>query len=59
MADIVNLRTVRKARARAAATAQADSNRAASGRTRAEKHATEREAKMLNDKLDGSKLVKD
>lgn len=37
MADIVNLRAARKAQARASAATQADINRAAFGRTKAEK----------------------
>lgn len=37
MAEIVNLRSARKAKARKAARAEADANAARSGRTRAEK----------------------
>jgi hypothetical protein len=37
MAEIINLRSVKKARQRAEATAQADANAAKFGRTKAEK----------------------
>ena len=43
MAEIVNLRTARKQKARASSAAAADANRAAFGRTRAERQATQAE----------------
>ncbi len=53
MAEIINLRMARKARARREATARADANRAAFGRTKAEKDAGEdaraRVARVLDD----------
>ncbi|TPG19990.1 DUF4169 family protein [Sphingomonas koreensis] len=55
MADIVNLRTVRKANARAAKEAQANANRAAFGRTKAEKSAATIEAQRTASLLDGAK----
>ena len=59
MADIVNLRATRKAKARTAAAVQADANRAAFGRTKAEKQKTNLEARRLRVGLDGAKLDKD
>lgn len=55
MADIVNLRTVRKARARVAAAATADANRALHGRTKAQKAADARDADRLARTLDGAR----
>jgi hypothetical protein len=53
VAEIINLRTARKARDRARAAAKADANRAKFGRTRAEKQndgaETARRAKLLDD----------
>lgn len=52
MAEIINLRTPRKARARADAAVQADANRAKFGRSKAEKQGeaaeTARRAKLLD-----------
>ncbi|MGH6613804.1 DUF4169 family protein [Sphingomonas sp.] len=59
MADIVNLRAARKAKARATAASQADINRAAFGRTKAEKQRTDLEANRLQVGLDGAKLDRD
>ncbi|WP_082543303.1 DUF4169 family protein [Sphingomonas sp. Leaf339] len=56
MAEIINLRTVRKARAREAASAAADANRIAHGRTKAEKQAARIEAERARRLLDGAKL---
>lgn len=55
MAEIINLRTARKARARADAAAKADANRAAFGRTKEEKRAAKAEAARLAALLDGAK----
>lgn len=55
MAEIINLRTARKARARADAAAKADANRAAFGRTKEEKRAAKAEADRLAALLDGAK----
>lgn len=59
MAEIINLRTARKAKARADAAAHADRNRAAFGRTKADKHAATREKDALARALDGVKLSED
>jgi hypothetical protein len=59
MADIVNLRAARKAKARATTAARADVNRAAFGRTKAEKQKTGLEANRLQVGLDGAKLERD
>ncbi len=56
--DIINLRTARKAKARAAAEAAASANRAAFGRTKAEKSATATEAVRTDRALDGAKREK-
>ncbi|RZJ41121.1 MAG: DUF4169 family protein [Brevundimonas sp.] len=56
MAETVNLNAIRKARAKAADKAQAQANRAAHGRTRAQKDAAEKERQRLSRLLDGSKL---
>lgn len=50
MAEIVNLRTARKAKARAAKATQAAANRALHGRTKAERAADAAE-RARNDKL--------
>jgi hypothetical protein len=55
MAEIINLRMARKARARAVDKAQADANRAAHGRTRGERKATEAEITRLHRTVDGAK----
>lgn len=55
MAEIVNLNRVRKARAKADDRALAAANRAAHGRTRAEKQAARREQEALDRTLDGAR----
>ena len=55
MTDIVNLRRVRKAKARDEAAAKADANRIAHGRTKAEKKQTKAEREAALRKLDGHK----
>ncbi|CDO36275.1 DUF4169 family protein [Novosphingobium sp. KN65.2] len=59
MAEIINLRLARKARDRAADKAQAHSNRALHGRTKAERKATEAEAARFDRTLDGAKRERD
>ncbi|QNA85176.1 DUF4169 family protein [Sphingomonas sp. So64.6b] len=59
MAEIINLRTARKAKARADAAAHADRNRAVFGRTKADKVAAAREQDVLARSLDGAKLSED
>lgn len=55
MADIVNLRAVRKTRERDAKRAQGDTNAAAFGRTKAERHRQKAEADKARRDLDGHK----
>ena len=55
MAEIINLRRVRKAKARATAEVTAAANRAAFGRTNAEKQATKADADRRTRVLDGAK----
>jgi hypothetical protein len=55
MADIINLRQARKARARTDAEAKASVNRARFGRTAQEKQASEAEARRADRLLDGVK----
>ena len=55
MADVVNLNRARKARARSAAEAQAAANRAAFGRSGAEKLAERTEAARQARLLDGAR----
>lgn len=59
MAEIVNLRLVRKAKKRAADTAQAETNRALYGATKAERRITRDEAERLTRNLDGAKRTTD
>ena len=54
MAQVINLRRARKARARANASATADANRAAFGRSKADKQAQAAEAARLSRTLDGA-----
>ena len=54
MAQVINLRRARKARARADAAATADANRAAFGRSKADKQAQAAEAARLSRILDGA-----
>ncbi|MEO8375357.1 MAG: DUF4169 family protein [Sphingomonas bacterium] len=55
MADIINLRQARKARARTDAEARAAANRVRFGRTAQEKQASEAEARRADKLLDGAK----
>ncbi len=55
MADVINLRLVRKAAARDKAAQQAALNRAQHGRKAAERHQERAEAKRAARKLDGHK----
>ncbi|RJF93775.1 DUF4169 family protein [Sphingomonas cavernae] len=55
MAEIVNLRQARKAKARADATQQAEANRAKFGRTAAQKAVDEAERDLHQRTLDGAK----
>ncbi len=55
MADVVNLNRARKAKARTTAQAQAAANRAAFGRTKAQKVADADEAARRNALLDAAK----
>jgi hypothetical protein len=55
MADIINLRQARKARARSGAEAKAAANRARFGRTAQEKLADEAEVRRADRLLDGVK----
>lgn len=59
MAEIVNLRMARKAKARATDKAQAETNRAKHGRTGAERRATETEAARLARAVEGARREKD
>ncbi|KPF79540.1 DUF4169 family protein [Novosphingobium sp. AAP93] len=55
MGEVVNLRLARKAAARKGKEAQAAANRAAHGRTRAERAASKAEAERTARLLDGAK----
>ncbi|MFC5392939.1 DUF4169 family protein [Bosea vestrisii] len=59
MAEIVNLRRARKARDRASAEAQAEQNRIAFGRTKAERKLTEAEKRLAERRLEGHRLSDD
>ena len=59
MAEIVNLRTARKAKARAEAERQAADNRVKFGRTKAEKQATSAEAARAAKAHDAGKIAPD
>jgi hypothetical protein len=56
MAEIVNLRQVRKAKKRADDAAAADANRARHGASKAERRLTQDEAARLARTLDGARL---
>lgn len=56
MAEIVNLRLVRKARARVDAEAKAAANRAAHGRTKAQKQADRAEQARRDAALNAAKI---
>lgn len=53
MAEIINLKRARKAKARAAGEASAHANRVQHGRTKVEKTQTKAENDVANRKLDG------
>ena len=55
MGDIVNLRQARKAKSRAKAAGEAAVNRAAFGRSKAEKKLTKAQEEAAGRKLDGHK----
>lgn len=55
MADIINLRTARKAKARAEKEATAEANRIKFGRTKAEKLLTAAERALAEKKIDAHK----
>ena len=55
MAEIINLRQARKAKARTTKQAEATQNRVTFGRTKAEKQATKTETARQNHNLDGAK----
>ncbi|MBW4330147.1 DUF4169 family protein [Stakelama sp. CBK3Z-3] len=59
MGEVVNLRTARKQRARAAKAATAETNRAAFGRTKAERARDETEKAKREALLDGAKREDD
>jgi hypothetical protein len=58
MGEVINLRLARKAAARSARAAEAAVNRAAHGRTRAERTATKAEAGRVAKLLDGARIEK-
>ena len=55
MGEVVNLRTARKRRVRAERETEAERQRAAHGRTRAEREGIEREAQRADRTLDGAR----
>jgi len=55
MGEVVNLKSARKAKARAATEAKAQANRIAFGRTKAEKQTSKAEREAADRKLDGHK----
>ena len=59
MAEIVNLRLARKARGRAAAKVQAQSNRALHGRTRAEREQIRSETARIGAIVDGARIERE
>ena len=59
MAEIINLRQVRKQKARAQAEKTAEQNRIAFGRTKAERKLTEAERDKAARHIDGHKLDRD
>jgi len=56
MAEIVNLRTARKRKAREEGAVKAEQNRILFGRTKAEKNKSKAEAELAARRLDGHKL---
>jgi hypothetical protein len=59
MAEIINLRMARKAKAKAQSTQKAEANRALHGQTKAQKRATADEQARIASNVDGAKLDKD
>ena len=59
MGDVVNLRRARKARDRASAEVQAEQNRIAFGRTKAERKLTEAKKTLAERRLEGHRLSDD
>ncbi len=59
MADIINLRRARKAKARETAAAAATANRALHGRTKAERAADAAERARVDAIIDGARLAAD
>ena len=55
MGEIINLNRVRKTRAKAAKSLDASANRAASGRTKAERQKAKAECERMQAVLDGAK----
>ncbi len=55
MAEVINLRMARKAKARSAAAQQADENRALHGQSKAARARAKREAERADRLLDGAK----
>ena len=56
MAEIINLRRVRKAKARAEAEAEAEANRAKFGRTKAEREQEAAQEKLVGKRLDAHRI---
>ena len=56
MAEVVNLRRVRKAKTRAEDAVRAEANRMAYGRSKAERSSAKAAAERLAKRLDGAKL---
>ena len=56
MAEIINLNRARKAKKRVDDKARADANRAAFGRTKAEKQAADNDRARIERTVDGAKL---
>lgn len=59
MAEVINLRTARKAKARAESAKIAEANRAKFGRSKGEKGAQQAEVARINRDLDGAKRERD
>ena len=59
MAEIINLRRIKKQRAKADEAVQSAENRVRHGRTRAEQEAGRAEARIQHRQLDGARLLRD
>jgi hypothetical protein len=59
MADVINLRQARKAKARTASEAHAAANRLQHGRTKVEKLSAKKEQQRADKMLDGAKRERD